>query len=186
VFIGHLVEIKGIEMLVDAWRGIPYHLRVIGTGPLRGKLSAMAPKGVEFLGALPLSEIMGVLAASAFVVFPSVCRETFGRVMIEAFAMGRAVIASRHGTMQELVRHNDTGLLYEPGNIEDLRTQVQYLVNNTELRTRLGQAARSEYLDKFTAEVNYPQLMGVYELALARRHSARCDQGPLLDPFQPA
>lgn len=176
LFIGHLVPIKGIEMLMEAWRHIDYPLMVVGTGPLSDSLRASAPPNVKFAGPLSLNAIFDLIAKSSFVVFPSVCRETFGRVIIEAFAMGRPVVASQHGAMAEIIRQNETGLLYEPGNVDDLQNKVLSLVNDPELARSLGRAARLDFLNRFTADVNYELLMNIYRAALVRRHNRKDEQ----------
>ena len=168
LFIGHLLAFKGIEMLLDAWQQIEYPLCVVGEGPLLDKLRLQARKNITFVGRLPYSEVLKLLSSSSFVLFPSHAREGFPRVIVEAFAMGRAVIASRHGAMKEIVRHNETGLLYDQGNVDDLRRQAALLAGNPTLALSLGQAARREYLHKYTADSNYRQLIDVYHSALDR------------------
>lgn len=170
LFIGHLVPVKGIQILIEAWRHIDYPLRVLGTGPLDNSLRASAPSNVEFLGRLPLSAILALMAESSFILFPSVCRETFGRVIIEAFAMGRPVVASNHGAMSEIIRHGHTGLLYEPFSVDDLRSKALSLANDPDLAENLGRNARRDYLARYTADTNYTRLMDIYEAALNHRH----------------
>jgi glycosyltransferase involved in cell wall biosynthesis len=173
LFIGHLLAFKGVEMLIEAWQGIDYPLCIVGEGPLIDSLRARAPRSVTFAGSMSYPAVLELLTRSSFVVFPSLAREGFPRVIIEAFATGRAVVASRHGAMKEIVRHNETGLLYEPGSIEDLRRQTELLVSKPELALRLGRSGRREYLTKFTSDLNYQHLMNVYEHARNRYGRAR-------------
>jgi glycosyltransferase involved in cell wall biosynthesis len=168
VYIGHLVPCKGVELLVRAWSALKHPLLIIGAGPLDARLRSLAPPNVRFAGALSLEAVLGHLSEAAFVVFPSLCQEGFARVIVEAFAMGRAVIAPRHGAMAEIVRHNENGLFFDPLSDEDLRTQVRSLFEVPGLADRLGSEARREYLRLYTADVNYGQILEIYERAIAR------------------
>lgn len=178
LFIGHLIPIKGIQILMEAWRRIDYPLRVVGTGSLSTSLRASAPSNVEFTEPLSLPKILDLISDSSFVLFPSVCRETFSRVIVETFAMGRPVIASRHGSMAEIIRHGQTGLLYEPFSVDDLRDKVLSLASDPELAKALGRAARLDYLDHYTADVNYARLMEIYQSALNNRHGCGVSRLP--------
>ena len=110
------------------------------------------------------------MKSSTFLVWPSVgLYETFGLVAIEAFACGLPVIASRTGAMQEVVCDGKTGLLFRPGDAEDLASKVNWAWEHPEEMKRMGRAARLEYETKYTAEKNYPMLMAVYEAVMNDR-----------------
>ena len=97
---------------------------------------------------------------------PSVWLEPFGRVIIEAYATGTPVIASRLGAMQELIIERETGLLFEPGNTHDLSTQVQYIVDHPQDLRTWGRKARSLFEEKYTADSAYTELMSIYNEVL--------------------
>ena len=88
--------------------------------------------------------------------------------MIEAFACGKPVIASRLGSATEIVEDGKTGLLFTPGNLKDLVEKVKILINNTALAEELGQNARAEYEVKYTPEINYNQLMNIYRATISK------------------
>ena len=97
---------------------------------------------------------------------PSIWLETFGRVIIEAYATSTPVIASRIGAMKEIIIEKKTGLLFEPGNALDLSDQIQYAIDHPlELRT-WGEQARSQYVQKYTADSAYEKLISIYEQVL--------------------
>jgi glycosyltransferase involved in cell wall biosynthesis len=96
---------------------------------------------------------------------PSIVYETFGRTIMEAYAKGTPVVASRLGAMAELVHDGCTGLLFEPGDSADLVVKIQTLLEDPAKVTAMRRAARREYEEKYTAETNYRMLMRIYEEA---------------------
>jgi glycosyltransferase involved in cell wall biosynthesis len=182
LFVGRLSPEKGTETLLQAWKdlGGGVSLKVVGDGPLAPAVAeaAAGSVGVEWLGRQPLAAVYALLRDAAFLVLPSQCYETFGRVAVEAFAAGTPVIASRLGAMAEVVDHGRTGLLFEPGSPAALASAVRQLQAEPLLLRRMRHAARQEYEQKYTAEVNYRALMAIYERALGRepRNDGACGQ----------
>jgi glycosyltransferase involved in cell wall biosynthesis len=89
----------------------------------------------------------------------------------EAFACGLPVLASRLGAMAELIEEGRTGLLFEPGNPDDLAEKVEWALTHPEEIKRMGKEARKEFEEKYTAEKNYKMLMEIYQLAIERAKS---------------
>ena len=176
VYVGRLSNEKGVRLLIAAWRniqGIP--LKVIGDGALRAELESLSVReglDIEFLGSLERDATLEAVRAARFLVAPSDWHETFGMVIIEAYACGTPVIAARMGAFDELVRHGETGLQFHPGDPADLVAQVQRLQNDDGLLLRMRAAARAEFEARYTADANYVALLGIYEAAIkARRQS---------------
>ena len=168
LFVGRLTPEKGIRTLLAAWNGLGIPLRIVGEGPLDDEVAeaAKASSGrIEWLGSKSTAEVYELLARATFLVCPSEWYETFGRVVIEAFATGTPVIGSDLGAIAELVRHGETGLLFRPGSAADLAAAVHDLLEKSERLVRMRTACREEFLIKFTAERNYESLMQIYELA---------------------
>jgi glycosyltransferase involved in cell wall biosynthesis len=112
---------------------------------------------------------------AAFLLFPSECYENFPRVIVEAFAKGLPVLASRIGSVEELVADGKTGLLFNFGDPDDLAAKAEWMFSHPEELSRMSLAARKEYEEKYTAERNYEQLMQIYRAAMenaAKRYSA--------------
>ena len=165
LFVGRLSVEKGVSTLAQAMGKLPLAgLRVAGDGPQRGELEGVA--GVSLLGSLPKQGVMDEMARALALVVPSICYETFGMVAIEAFASGTPVIASRIGALAELVRDGETGLLFEPGDAKDLTHKLRWALANPGAMRAMGHQARMRYEADYTPEVNYGQLMAVYEAAL--------------------
>jgi glycosyltransferase involved in cell wall biosynthesis len=189
VFVGRLAPEKGITTLLAAWARLRgrLNLKVIGDGPLSGQVrEAIRPgSGIEWLGRRPLAEVLHLLGDAAFLVMPSVWYETFGRTIIEAFARGTPVIASRLGAMAELVDDGRTGLLVEAGDPIDLEAKVRQLLDDSQALARMRREARAVYERQYTAEVNHHLLLDLYTRALAlngaRQPTRTTNPVPLLE-----
>jgi glycosyltransferase involved in cell wall biosynthesis len=172
LFVGRLSPEKGIASLLDAWselrENIP--LRIIGDGPCRELVEQAAANDsrIMLLGHLPLEQVYQALRDATCLVMPSIWYETFGRTIIEAYAAGTPVVASRMGAMEELVSHNETGLLFAPGSSAALSQAVLKLWPRPDLAA-MRLKARSEFENKYTSEQNYRSLMSICERTLGTR-----------------
>ncbi|GAB3317531.1 hypothetical protein GCM10027299_08930 [Larkinella ripae] len=166
VYVGRLQTEKGIEHLLKAHSllGSSVHLKIIGEGPLSPEVIKYAEKNnVEYLGKLSLLDTYDVIGKARILVIPSLWHEPFGRVVIEAYAKGTAVIGSRMGGIPELIKDGVTGYTYEGGNAEDLADKIELLYRNPELTTAMGLEGRKEYLTNYTPKSNYDILMSIYK-----------------------
>ncbi len=166
MFSGRLSEEKGLQVLVDALRQLPgKRIAVYGKGPLQAMV--MQAPGLAYGGFQPPEVLSAHLRAAAYLVMPSTGVESFGLVAVEAFACGTPVIASRQGGLLELIVHGKTGLLVEPGNASELAAAIRYAEANPERMRAMGRAAWRTYLEHYTPERNYEQLLRIYQQALA-------------------
>jgi glycosyltransferase involved in cell wall biosynthesis len=167
VFVGRLSEEKGIRTLISAWKlwkkNAP-ELRVIGDGPLRDTLTMQSKDlPVRFLGHLCSQETQREIAKAKLIVVPSECYETFGMVVIEAFAHGTPVAVSSLGALPYIVQDGITGVVFPPADPRELLDKVsECWVDDTRL-AKMGIAARSQFEKMYTEEINYQQLMAIYE-----------------------
>lgn len=184
VYVGRLSEEKGVSTLLEAWRAVrDTPLVVVGDGPQRATLEALAvtlglPQ-VRFTGHLDAAGCLQAMRSAAFVLFPSEWQETFGRTIIEAFAVGRPVVASRLGAATELVSHDETGLLFDAGDPDGLAHQVLRLTRHPEECRRLGAAARVAYEERYTPARNLAALRQIYQQARDIFDRRRRAQSPL-------
>jgi glycosyltransferase involved in cell wall biosynthesis len=176
VFVGRLAPEKGVRTLVAAWRalGAALPLRIVGDGPLAPEVARAAAEvpGVTWLGRLPPTEVLALVRDAACLVCPSEWYETFGRVIVEAFAGGTPVVASNIGALAELVRPGETGLLFPPGDPAGLAAAVRELLADLPRLARMRVAARAEFERQFTAERNYEMLVEIYGRAISRSPAA--------------
>lgn len=171
LFVGRLSPEKGVQTLVSAAAGLPEPVQVIGDGPL-AELVAGAP-GLHALGARPLDAVAAAMRSAGALVLPSICYENFPRTLVEAFASGLPVIASRLGAMAELVEDGVTGLLFEPGNAPALQARLRWALAHPHELAAMGQRARAVYEANYTAARNHAQLISIYQEAI--------DEGPRHD-----
>ncbi|RME69473.1 MAG: glycosyltransferase family 1 protein, partial [Chloroflexi bacterium] len=171
LFVGRLSPEKGVQALLRAWRRLrDVPLKVVGDGPLMKEVQEFVGREglqeVEVPGRRPRDEVFRLMREARALVFPSEWYETFGMTIAEAFACGLPVIASRLGAMAEIVEEGRTGLLFEPGNPEDLAAKVEWAWSHPEEMAEMGREARREYTQKYTAERNYQILMDIYRRAV--------------------
>lgn len=168
LFVGRLSVEKGIKTLVKAAELLPdAQLRVAGDGPQATILDGI--KGVTKIGVLSAVAVRREMNSTVALVIPSICYENFPRTIVEAFATGLPVIASRIGALAEIVTDGETGLLFEAGNSQDLADKLAWTLAHPEQMAVMGRKARAKYEAEFTAERNYEQLIAVYEAVIRER-----------------
>jgi len=167
---------KGLDTLLDAWRdaGIDEPLTLIGSGELEHELRARAQglRSVEVAGRLPHAEALARLATARALVVPSRWFEVFPRTIVEAYALGVPVIASRIGSLADVVDDGTTGMLFEPSQPAALATALHALAGNDALTQQLGRQARRRYEDELAPGPTTRRLLEIYEAAAAETPSA--------------
>jgi glycosyltransferase involved in cell wall biosynthesis len=173
VCIGRLYPEKGVDVLLRAWalafpQGGP-RLLIVGSGeveaPLRQLAAGLRLNGVEFMGQLARSDALDVMRTARAVVVPSVWYEVFPRIVCEAYSLGVPVVASRIGSLTEVVQDEVTGLHFEAGSPESLADALRTLAASSELATRLGRAARAMYDAKLSPQATTARLLEIYSRA---------------------
>ena len=99
-------------------------------------------------------------------VIPSIIEESFGVAALEASAMGIPVIGSRIGGIPEIIIDRQTGILFNPGNIDDLVKALELLINSSKLRNDLGNNAREFVKNKYIWKNNVEELLNKYKQLL--------------------
>ena len=176
LFVGRLDRQKGVDVLLDAVRGLGdvASVRIIGEavvgagGPMRGEDNGH----VEFLGWLDQAGVAAQINACDVVAMPSRW-EGFGLVALEAMRAGKAVWASAVGGLPEIVVDGVTGRLFPAGDAAALRSLL-LRTGRDELR-RLGAAGRGRFAAHYTSDRTHAALMQLYAQVLRRapRSSAR-------------
>ena len=171
LFAGRLSPEKGVKTLLEAWASQcpPAPLRIAGGGQLLGDVQDAANVNpmVEHLGPLDRPALLKQMRQARMLIFPSQVYENFPVTLVEAFACGLPVIASRVGAMAEIVDDGRTGLHFNPGDPDDLRAKVRWAWEHPDEIDRMAAEARREYEAKYTGEENYQQLMAIYDRACA-------------------
>lgn len=167
VFAGRLTEEKGLRMLLKAWEqlgpGVP--LRIAGDGPLSEWLRARIAtlRNVEWLGRCNRAVMTTLLQNAACLVFPSQHYENLPMTIVEAFACGTPVIASRLGSLLEIVQDGVNGVYFTPGDATDLAAQVQSMWSDQNRLQAMRKSARISYEERYTVQKNYISLMELYK-----------------------
>lgn len=166
LFVGRLVERKGLDRLIDAlarrdlWpEGTPPHLAVAGFGdsdPWRARAAAAGlPDRVHFLGAPDDARLPRLYRASDLAVVPSRTElekddvEGFGIVALEAQASGLPVVAGRSGGLPEAVADGESGLIVDAADVTSLAAALNRLTRDPEERRRLGEVGRRRTVESF-------------------------------------
>lgn len=159
LFFGRLVPEKGVQTLIDAFAQIQaeypdYYLLIGGKGyyeeTLKSKAGNSKASGkIIFLGFLDNQTRDFLLDRADIVCFPSLY-EPFGIVALEAMASGKPVIAGKTGGLSEIIDHGVNGLLFVPGNVEDLIAQLRTFLNNPDFAARCGENAKSNVLQNYS------------------------------------
>lgn len=176
LFMGRLSQEKGVPTLLKAWKNLPHvPLWIRGEGPMGDEVHRFAQANplVRILPRLSRSECFDVAKGARVLVWPSEgLAETFGLVVMEAFACGTPVIGSRVGAMVEVVDDKRTGLHFTAGDPQDLAAKVDYAWTHPQELMEMGRAGRAEYENKYTAQHNYKALIEIYRRAMQNCSSA--------------
>jgi len=166
-FVGRISPEKGVDTLVGAARKLPnIKFKAAGAYDRMQALVTDSPENLRFKGHLNKDKLSEFYSKCRFIVFPSICYETFGLPIVEVALRGRPVIVSRIGVLPEIVEDGLTGLLFEPGNAEDLAEKIRYLWDRPELCQKMGHAGREKALREYSPEKYYERLMAVYKKAI--------------------
>ncbi len=163
LFVGRLSPEKGLECLALAVKSLRNtQINIVGSGPMQDSLSNSP--GLILLGWKTQIEVYSEMSNARYLVVPSIWHETFGLIVIEAFANGLPVIASRIGALAELVEEGYTGLLFDPGSSTSLSEKISWAETHPDELMVMGNNARNEYVKKYSPQVNYDQLIKIYKL----------------------
>lgn len=173
LFVGRLIYYKGVDVLVRAMASVDADLVIVGTGPLEGEVRALARElGIDdrltIVPPLPRRDLAAQYRAADVFCLPSVARsEAFGLVQLEAMAAGVPVVSTRLPTGVPFVNeHGVSGLTVPPGDVEALADALRTLVEDAELRCRLGAQARERVRSEFTRARMVERTIAVYREAL--------------------
>lgn len=170
VFSGRLSDEKGILTLLEAWQGLTdLPLKILGDGRLREQCERFVTERalpVQFLGNLPRAEALRVVGAAALQIVPSRWFEGMPLVILEAWALGVPVIASRLGGMAEMIGDDERGLGFTPGDAEALQHSVRRLLQSPDLAATLRAAGRARYAERHTPQRGLTALLEQYRQVL--------------------
>lgn len=166
LYAGRLSSEKGILTLTTAAaiaQRVP--LKIVGEGPLfeivKDRLDR-ADCPAELLGPVSRADVIELMKQAAFVVMPSECYENCPLVLVESMACGVPVIASRIGSLEELVIDRVNGLHFRAGDVDDLAKTLLWAWESPSTMQALGLNARRMFEEKYSADAVYHQLLQTY------------------------
>ena len=169
LFVGRLRHYKGIGVLINAIKDVDAHAIIVGDGPMgpiwkQKAVDEDVIDRVTFLDEIPEEELVALYYAADIFVFPSTNRaETWGTVQVEAMACGLPVICTELGTGTSYVnQHEITGLVIKPNDSQALSHALQRLLDDPELRFRLGQTGQTRAREVLSKEAMVQQMMAFY------------------------
>lgn len=174
LYVGRLVDWKRIDILIDAFarcKNTEAELIIVGDGPLRHELTLYAKNAsnrIRLTGAVPHDQINAIYDIADIFVLPSI-RECGGAVVLEAMARGLPVIATEWGGPADYIAEG-TGLLVAPNSqaymIEKFAQHIDALLEDQQLRTKIGNAAISHVKQHFLWQKKVDNIITIYESLL--------------------
>ncbi len=164
LFVGRLEKIKGVQNLIPVFENLPeYDLLIAGDGEYKNTLVERARNApnIKFLGRLDQKNLQSLYSSAKAVVVPSICFETFGIIIIEAFSQKTPVIVNDLGALPEVVEESGGGFVYK--NEAELINAVKRLANDSNLRRELGAKGYAAFLEYWNEEAHLRQYLGLIE-----------------------
>lgn len=160
VFMGRLDKLKGVDLLLEAWKEIKNSdLIICGIGPEKKWCEKFIEENnmtnVKMMGFLTNLQVMDIIAESKALILPTQWYEGFPMTIVESFACGTPIIGSDIGNVSNLIEDGVTGVKFRFKSVNSLRDSIRKLYDMT-------QGCRAEFLDKYTPEINYLQLSEIY------------------------
>ena len=176
--VSRLAPEKNVEFLADVLRQVPdASLAIVGDGPHRAALEKhFEGLPVTFLGYLKGEELASAYASADAFVYASET-ETMGNVILEGMAAGSAIVAPRAGGIPSLVTHEESGLLFDPGDTEQAAAFVNRILDQPEEQLRLSRGARKFGVNHGWAEAA-AKVREDYQVAIVRHRESRKAMAP--------
>lgn len=174
LFVGRLETLKGVQTLIPLWdrvaRETDADLLIAGSGTIGAELGALAAGNprIRFLGAQSQSALAALYVHAVACLVPSLTYETFGIVMLEAFARKTPVIARRLGALPEIVEESGGGLLYETD--DELVDAIRVLAASPGRRRLFGERGYAAFIEKWSRE---PHLAAYFDIIHEARRARR-------------
>ncbi len=171
LFVGRLQPGKGLQTLFEAFARMPSDappLKVAGSCENSRYWRSVAQEAgiadrVEWLGHVSPDLLADLYRGCVALINPSQLNETFGLTCLEAMAHGRPVIAANSGALPEVVRHSRDGMIFEPGDVDQLADAMMYLWRQPSQARDMGVSGWQRVGDTFSSAAHYGALLAIYE-----------------------
>lgn len=166
LFIGRLMEEKGIRILLEAFKQTPHKLVIAGDGLLKNEVTQACKEfpNITYIGNLKKDEVIQEMQRCTALIFPSIWYEGMPMTILEAFAVGTPVIGSKLGAMEHMIQNNVNGLHFEPGNSVALLNKInEWQQMSTLKKQSFYDEALLSYKRLYTPEKNRQMLLKIYD-----------------------
>jgi len=180
LFVGRITFGKGLHVLLEALKYVKSPVRLVIIGPshwevdyyqnLERQIEKENQKGkheIRCLGPMEQADLVKWYQKASIFVLPSLL-EGFGIVLLEALSCETPVVATSVGGIPEIVKNHQNGILAPPNKPRELAEAIQYLLDNGDVRTRMGKEGRKTVISKFSLKVIVERLQGIYKDVLGR------------------
>jgi glycosyltransferase involved in cell wall biosynthesis len=174
LFVGRLEYIKGVQNLIHVFRDRPeYDLLITGDGTYADNLKEQAKNvsNIKFLGRLSQDRLKDLYRSAIAVIVPSICYETFGIIVIEAFSQMTPVIVNDLGALPEVVEDSQGGFVYR--STDELNRAMDALASDSTLRSELGRNGYSAFLRYWNEDAHMDRYLGLIERLMKQRAERR-------------
>ncbi|MHC1721413.1 MAG: glycosyltransferase family 4 protein [Clostridiaceae bacterium] len=176
IYLGRLSEEKGVDTLLRAMKSVQGKLIIAGTGPSAENLKEWAENEgltnkVEFAGYKTGDELKSIINEAMFIVVPSKWYENAPYSILEAMASGKAVIGANIGGIPEMIKDEETGLIFRTEDHEDLAQKINQLLLKPETAADYGRNARAAVEKLYGSEEHYLKILKIYEELIDRRQN---------------
>jgi glycosyltransferase involved in cell wall biosynthesis len=170
LFVGRLEQIKGVQNIIPVFQeNCPFDLLVTGDGEYRAALEKQAKNApnIRFLGKLSQDKLQSLYKSAIAVIVPSICFETFGIIMIEAFSRKTPVIVNDLGALPEVVKDSGGGFIYQ--NRAELVAAIHKLAADRSLRNQMGERGYKAFLKYWNEKAHLEKYLNLVEKLRAKR-----------------
>lgn len=171
-YFGRLIKEKGMFTLLEAFKGLKdKKLLIAGDGPDLEKIKEYLNKNnmqenVKLLGYIDSDKVKEYVRKSRFIIVPSIWYENCPYSVLETLAIGKPIIGSNLGGIPELVKNNESGLIYTYNKPKELQEKMRVLFENKELADELGKNAKQIAKKEYSEESYYNKIINIYEGAV--------------------
>lgn len=172
LFVGRLSEEKGIEILLNAFKDLPFLLKIAGDGPLKNTVVAVAKEfpSISYLGNLSSNEVNEELLKTQALVFPSIWYEGMPMTLLEALSKSTPIIASNLGAMTSMITNGQNGFHFEAGNVNSLKEVVNRFDALSILeKKQMSANALDTYKSHYSPELQLDYFEAIYNKIILKK-----------------
>lgn len=169
IYASRISQEKGIITMLHAWDDIDLKLKIYGDGPLFDSFKKNQNQNIKFYGNKKREFVNKKISDSKMLIFPSEWYECMPMTILEAFNEGTIVIASNIGSISNIIKNFHNGILFEPGNPNDLNKKVKWALKNPIQCNKIADNAKKIFLAKYSENENYKSLIRIYRNTIKQK-----------------